>query len=97
MTPSADQLISEIAFLKERVQALEKSAFSEPSGYVEGWTEVARFLGVGEKTCRRRREAGQLPEPCGVVTLERESGRTHESPRWRRLDLVRYAENLAAA
>lgn len=97
MSASVDQLISEIAFLKERVKVLEETAYSAQSDYVEGWTEAAKLLGVSQRTCKRRHEDGQFPKPCGMVEIERADGKTHESPRWRRADLVRYAENLKAA
>lgn len=96
MTSSVDQLIAEIAFLKERVKALEESAFSAQSDYVEGWAEVARVLGISDQTAVNRHKSGAFPEPCGEVEYTR-GGKTYTIPRWRRADLVRYAESLKAA
>lgn len=95
MTPATDQLVAEVAFLKERVNVLEKISYATAGEYVEGWTSAARMLGVNERTCKRRHEASAFPEPCGWVKVERGQGVDHERPRWRRRDLVAYAEDAA--
>ena len=87
-----DQLVAEIALLKQRVETLEQAAYSTASEYVEGWTDAARLLGVSDQTCMNRYRDGRFPEPCGEVEYVRR-GKPYLLPRWRRADLVRYAEN----
>lgn len=85
-------LTAEVARLKERVKVLEQVAFAAPSEYIEGWSAVAAFLGIAERTCRDRLERGELPQPCNVTPCARTDGRAYSKPRWRRKDIVAYAE-----
>lgn len=85
-------LESEVARLRVRVVALERVAFASPSEYVEGWTGAAKIVGVNERTCRRRTEAGTFPMPCRVDVITRTGGPDQKRPVWRRCDLEAYAE-----
>lgn len=85
-------IAAEVARLKQRVDVLEKAAFSSPSEHVEGWTGAAKLLGVTERTVRRRYEAGTLPKPCRFDVIKRTDGPDHERPVWKRADLLAYAE-----
>jgi hypothetical protein len=86
-----DQLIAELARLKQRVDDLEKAAFTDDS-YVEGWSRAAKIVGVNAITCKRRYESGDFPKPCRIDTINRSSGEPHERPTWRKADLIAYAE-----
>jgi hypothetical protein len=87
-----DELVAELARLKKRVETLEKAAFASAEEYVEGWTRAAKIVGVNERTCKRRSEAGTFPAPCRIDAIKRPDGADHERPTWRRADLVAYAE-----
>lgn len=86
-----DGLVVQVARLKERVKVLEQAVFSPPSEYIEGWAAVAGFLGISDQTCVGRYKRGEFPTPCAELTFER-AGRSYSKPRWRRIDLVAYAE-----
>lgn len=85
---NVDLITVELARLKQRVEDLEKAAYSEPSTFVEGWTRAARIVGVSEATARRRERLGQFPARCRTITIDRTDGKDHERPVWRRKDLV---------
>jgi hypothetical protein len=89
---SRDELVAEVAALRQRVAALEKTAFAAPEEYVEGWTAAAKVVGVTERTCRRRFAAGDFCQPCKISEIKRADGEHHERLTWRRRDLVAYAE-----
>jgi len=91
MTDTGD-FILEIARLKDRVAALEKSAFSAPGEFVEGWTRAGKVVGITAKTCQNRLRDGEFPSPCRIDVLPRTAGPSHERPVWRHADLVAYAE-----
>jgi len=86
-----DQMIAEIARLKDRVENLEKSSYSEQT-YVEGWASAAKLLGVNERTCMNRYASGEFPTPRRLAPYTRGDGRTFSKPTWRRSDLEDYAE-----
>jgi hypothetical protein len=86
-----DQFIAEIARLKQRVETLEKSAYADTDGYVEGWPTAAKLVGITPMTAMKRAKAGTFPIPCRTEPFKRGDGKVYSKPTWRRADLIAYA------
>lgn len=86
-----DVLIAEVARLKERVKVLEQSRHLPSPEYIEGWAAVAVVLGITDQTAMNRLGRGEFPAPCGRLRYACD-GKVFTKPRWRRKDIVAYAE-----